>query len=494
MAEYLTPGVFVEDITQVVDMPSGTVPASAFVGVAKSGPVGVPVAVTSWNMYLNTFAGGQESAFLTNNYLAYAVYGFFQNGGKLCYVLRVSSGTVSSDNTITYAAKPATSTGDDAFAKAFSAKYEGDWGNKLKIKCPKSGVNETLGIFTLQVLLNDVIVESWANLGSGVNVKDCFADVINAESQFIEVTDITVPANLSTMENADVNITFSGGTDGDSTVSDAIYKASLHALDFYDPIRLVAIPGANSDLQVALAEYCTEMEYRIAICEGEETATTANLITLRERLNNLNANLYGPWIQVTNPLSSSGAPISIPACGHISGVYARISDSRGFWKAPAGTEAILKGAINVTKVFTQNDTDVLNPKSINALLPKPNYGVVIWGARSCRSDLPYASDLYTNITIKKTCYDLTQKYVFEPHDSSLWTKVKTTVQDYLNGIYQQGGFFGDSADQAYFVKCDEELNPLSIRNQGKLICEVGYATNKPAEFIIFRISHELTTA
>lgn len=119
MAEYLTPGVFVEDINQVVDMPSGTVPASAFVGVAKSGPVGVPVAVTSWNMYLNTFAGGQESAFLTNSYLAYAVYGFFQNGGKLCYVLRVSSGTVASDNTITYAAKSATSTGEDAFAKAF---------------------------------------------------------------------------------------------------------------------------------------------------------------------------------------------------------------------------------------------------------------------------------------------------------------------------------------------------------------------------------------
>ena len=259
MAEYLTPGVFVEDITQVVDMPSGTIPASAFVGVAKSGPVGVPVAVTSWNMYLNTFAGGQESAFLTNSYLAYAVYGFFQNGGKLCYVLRVSSGTVSSDNIITYAAKPATPTGDDAFAKAFSAKYEGDWGNKLKIKCPKSGVNETLGIFTLQVLLNDVIVESWANLGSGVNVKGCFADVINAESQFIEVTDITVPADLSTMKNADVNITFSGGTDGDSTVSDAIYGASLHALDFYDTIRLVAIPGASNDLQVALAKYCTEM-------------------------------------------------------------------------------------------------------------------------------------------------------------------------------------------------------------------------------------------
>lgn len=153
------------------------------------------------------------------------------------------------------------------------------------------------------------------------------------------------------MKNADVNIAFLGGTDGDSTVSDAIYKASLHALDFYDTIRLVAIPGASNNLQVALAEYCTEMEYRIAICEGEETATTTNLITLRERLNDLNANLYGPWIQVTNPLSSSGAPISIPACGHISGVYARISDSRGILESPCRNRSNLKGCYQCHKDF-----------------------------------------------------------------------------------------------------------------------------------------------
>lgn len=103
------------------------------------------------------------------------------------------------------------------------------------------------------------------------------------------------------------------------------------------------------------------------------------------------------------------------------------------------------------------------------------------------------SDLYTNITIKKAVYDLTQTFVFEPNNSKLWTKVQTTVQSYLQGIFEQGAFAGDEASKAYYVKCDEELNSESVRNQGKLICEIGYATNKPAEFIVFRISHELVT-
>lgn len=500
MPEYLTPGVFVEDVNTVVQMPLGSVTASAFVGVAESGPVGVPVAVTSWNMYLNTFAAGLDTAFLTYSKLAYAVYGFFQNGGKKCYVLRISttqSGSVASNNVVWAAKKANTSKDLTVFGKVFEAKYEGNWGNNLKIVCPKEGVNTSLGIFSLQVLLNDIVVESWANLGKGVNVKGCYADIINAESQFIQVSNLTVEAPLDDLETEGISIEFAGGTNGlqssGSPVPDNVYSDSLHLLDFCDDIRLVSIPGANIDLQVELADYCTSMDYRIAICEGEETSSDNELIGLREKLNGKNALLYAPWISVTNPLSSSGAPISIPACGHIAGVFARISDSRGFWKSPAGTEALLKGAINVKRIFTQNETDTFNPKGINSLLPKSNYGVVIWGARSCRNDMIYVSDLYMNVTIKKDLYDLTQPYVFEPHDSALWTKVKTTCQDYLNSIYQRGGFFGDSADKAYYVKCDEELNPINIRNQGKLILEVGYATKKPSEFIIFRISHELTT-
>lgn len=508
MAEYLTPGVFVEDISGVVNMPQGSEPTAAFVGVASTGPVGVPVLVTSWNNYLSVFATGQDTAFLANSKLAYAVYGFFQNGGKKCYVLRVSGGTISNGK-VTFSATSATSTGPLSeqtqvygdFATIFSAKSEGTWGNTLKIEIPKSGIDTTLNTFTLRVLYNNVVVESWGALKNTSNTQGCFADIINAESNFIKVTDLTKTAVLSTLASATETVptlTFSGGTDAlassGAPVADNIYEASLSLLDFYDDIRLVAIPEASATLQVAIATYCTNNKYRIAICEGLETSTNAEINTLRGNLNDKNAVLYDRWITVVNPLSSSGALIAVPACGHICGVISRISESRGFWKSPAGTEAVLRGAVGVTKIPTQAETDLNNPKGINAIVPKTNYGVVIWGARSCNSELPYVSDLYTNINIKKDLNDLTQPYVFEPHDSTLWTKVRTTCQDYLNGLYQRGAFFGDSPEQAYYVKCDEELNPVSVRNQGKLICEVGYAGKKPAEFIIIRIAHELTTA
>lgn len=496
MAEYLTPGVYIEDINNIVDMPVGTDPVSAFIGVSSTGQVGIPTLISSWNEYLNTFATGQDTAFLTNSYLAYAVYGFFQNGGKKCYVIRVTDATTLG-NDLQFKAESAVNSKLEQSATTvidsgiISAKSEGEWGNNIKVKF--GAVDETLNTFTLSVIYNGTIVESWGNLKNTVNTSGCFADVINAESNYITIKNLNYTVNTG-----DFTVSLSGGTNGISTtgtpVPNTIYESVLNKLDFYDEIRLVAIPGADSALQEKVAKYCTNQEYRIAICEGLETSTDADLLALRNSLNGQNAILYATWIKVVNPLSSNGSLISVPACGHICGIYARISNSRGFWKVPAGTEANIRGAVAVTRLLSQAQTDIMNPKGINAIIPKTNSGICIWGARSCNSEFTYFSDLYMSITLKKNIYDLTQKYVFEPHDEVLWQKVKTTCQDYLNSLYQQGAFFGGTNKEAYYVKCDEELNPIAVRNQGKLICEIGYAVKKPAEFIIFRISHELTTA
>ena len=502
MPDYTTPGVYAEDINSVVNMPTGTDPVAAFLGVAATGPVGTPTLIDSWNAYLTTFATGQDSAFLTNSYLAHAVYGFFQNGGKKCYVTRVTKGTVSSAGEVSYAAAKSANAAVSAdsatvlAAGVFTAKSEGAWGNNITIEIPASGVDTTLNIFTLKVKYNGTVVESWGNLKPTSNTAGCFADVLNAGSNYISVANLSATLNLTALSGK--TITFTGGSDtyegSGAPVQNEVYIAALSKLDFIDEIRLVAIPGADNNLQVAVASYCTNFVYRIAICEGLETDNDSAISTLRGNLNGMNAALYSPWIKVTNPLSSNGALIAIPACGHICGIYSRISNTRGFWKAPAGTEANIRGAVDVVTIYSQTQTDVLNPKGINAIVPKTNYGIVVWGARSCSGDLPYISDLYTNITIKKNLYDLTQPLVFEPHDSKLWSKMTTICQTYLNDLFQRGAFVGDTAADAYLVKCDEELNPPSVRNAGKLIAEVGYAGKKPAEFIIIRISHDLTNA
>lgn len=499
---YLTPGVYVEDISKIEITPDGSEPVASFMGVATTGPVGVPVLITSWNAYLSTFALGQDTAFLTNSKLAYAVYGFFQNGGKRCYVLRLSNGTVSGGN-VTFLASCAASTGAEAFstfATVFSAKYEGTWANtKLTIEIPKNQVNTTLGTFTLVVKYNGVVVETFTNVKGTANTDGCYADVINSQSDYLKLNNFTTNAPLSAIAEITGSVptlTFAGGSDGladsGSPVPDTVYEVVFKLFDGYDDIRLMTAPDGADTVQGYLATYCTEKK-RVAICCGTETATNQAINTLRTALNNKNAILYYPWIKVVNPLSTSGSLISIPPVGHICGTYSRISNNRGFWKAPAGTEAVLRGAVSVVKVLTQEETDLDSPLGINAIVSKPNVGVVIWGARSCTSDFPYVTDLYMYVTISKDLEALTQQFVFEPNDEVLWTKAKTVCQDYLNSLYQQGALFGDNSSQAFYVKCDEELNPVSSRNQGKLIIEVGYAAKKPAEFVILRITHNLTT-
>ena len=192
MASYSTPGVYIEDVKSVVVMPTGVASAAAFAGVAHSGPVGVPTAITSWNMYLKIFAAGLDNAFTKDSYLAYAVYGFFQNGGKMCYVLRVSNGTVSGSG-VDYKAKKATvsvAEGGSVLSNGvFSAKYEGVWGNNLKVVLPMKGADEANNTFALQVLLNGKVVESWNTLGAKANTVGCYADTINSESDYIEIVD-----------------------------------------------------------------------------------------------------------------------------------------------------------------------------------------------------------------------------------------------------------------------------------------------------------------
>ena len=176
------------------------------------------------------------------------------------------------------------------------------------------------------------------------------------------------------------------------------------------------------------------------------------------------------------------------------GVYARTIQNRGVWKAPAGTECTVRGAVEVVKSLVKSDCDELNPMGINVIMPRSNYGIVVWGARSLNPDssMRYVSDVLLNTYIKSSIETGTQWAVFEPNNSTLWTKVSTVIEAFLDELWRNGGLYGESADEAYFVKCDEELNPEDVRNAGKLITEVGYARNKPAEFVIIRIAHSVS--
>lgn len=473
MAEYLSPGVYVEDIPNPPVIESVSASTGGFIGIAERGKVGKPIFITSWNAYINNFAYGMSSPFLANSDLAYAVYGFFQNGGKRCYITRVAHSTA------TQASIVLTNGG------TIKAKDEGVWGNKLKVSVSTN--KEVTTNFDLTVKLDTEEVEVFTNLTNDTQESNYWIYVLE-QSNFIE----GFTGNLE----ATTEMSLTGGVDGITDITDTDYTSALSKFDVIDDLNLLCIPGQTTNTVLnGITNYCDRRGDVFAILDAPETSTTESVTALRKTLSCKSAALYYPWIKVSDPLSKNGKLRDCPTCGHVMGVYARTIAERGVWKVPAGTEAVVRGAIEVSTLLTKGDIENLNPLGVVSIIPKSNYGIVIWGARSLHPDssMKFISDVLLDINIKKSVYNGTQPFVFEPNDHKTWTRVKTTVEAYLDTLWREGALFGEKAAEAYFVKCDEDLNTQAMRNQGKLICEIGYANKKPAEFVIFRFSHEVAS-
>jgi hypothetical protein len=171
----------------------------------------------------------------------------------------------------------------------------------------------------------------------------------------------------------------------------------------------------------------------------------------------------------------------------VAGVYSRVDTERGVHKAPANE--IVRGALGLRYQVSKGEQDLLNPKGINCIRLMQGGGIRIWGARTLSSD---SSWRYINvrrlfIMVETSIERATQWVVFEPNDHRLWKRVTRTIASFLTLLHRNGALMGESADKAFFVKCDAETNPPEVVDAGQLIVEIGLAPVKPAEFVIFRI-------
>ena len=476
MPEYLSPGVYIEDYPSVAPMEGASTTVGGFIGISQRGPVNEPVYITSWNGYIEKFAYGMDSPFLPNSDLAYAVYGFFQNGGKKCYVVRTAH---------TETAKAAECSLKEPDTILINAKDEGAWGNRLKISITANEVNASN--FDITVKYNEEVVEVLSDLSNTEGDK-YWVDYVNDNSNFISAISGTLAAKDGT---------FASGADGATDIEDADFVASLPMFDTVDDVNMIAIPGQTSNaVQQGMISYIENRGDIFGIFDSPETADVEAVLELRKRTTCSAGELLFPWIKVSDPLSSSGKTRVCPPSGHVMGVIARIILSRGVWKAPAGTEAVVRGAIETTVYLPQGETDRLNPAGVVSILSKPNAGIVVWGSRSMSADssMKYVSDILLDIYIKKTTYNNTQQFVFEPNAPETWTKVVSTISGFLDTLWRDGGLYGNSAQEAYYVKCDEDLNTESVRKSGRMITEIGYASKKPAEFVIFRFHHDVSNS
>ena len=229
------------------------------------------------------------------------------------------------------------------------------------------------------------------------------------------------------------------------------------------------------------------------------TITATGMKALRKKINCERAVLINTWHRVNDPLSDiSGKYRTIPSSGAYAGIAARTIEKIGPWKAPAGTDAKVNGAIELVWDAKKGDTDMMNPLGIVSIVTKPNYGIVVWGARSVSNDsnYKYVSDILMDIYIRKSVQLACQPFVFEPNegdgDASLWNRIIASCEGFLEYVRLQGGLKGKTSAEAYYVKCDAELNPEPMVQRGYCITEIGYAGKKPAEFVVFRFKNSLS--
>jgi hypothetical protein len=205
-----------------------------------------------------------------------------------------------------------------------------------------------------------------------------------------------------------------------------------------------------------------------------------------------NAALYFPRLGIPDPLNNFRLRATSPS-GTIAGLYATTDGARGVWKAPAGTEAVLGGVQQLQYNTTNAENGVLNPLAINCLRNFPVYGSVCWGARTLfgadqmADDYKYVPVRRLALYIEESLYRGTQWVVFEPNDEPLWAQIRLNVGAFMQELFRQGAFQGQTPKDAYFVKCDSETTPQDQINLGIVNIVVGFAPLKPAEFVIIQL-------
>lgn len=572
MAEYLSPGVYVEEFD------SGSVPmegvgtsTAGFIGVAEKGPAqGAPVLVTNFADFRRIFGSYlSEREFGGYRYLAYSVNQFFTNGGTRCFVKRVvPSDALYAGNTEDAESAPV----------VIYAKDPGAWGNKVVVKAAPSSRFKTQ-ILELVKADNEKDAKYRVKSAAGLAEGDVIAftdgatrtenvvtsvdgDLISLAKPFDETVADTalVPKKVIMTCTADIEVSYDGQSEkyefvdlnpnspdfintrlakselitvnatvpetpvslyelltGRAQGGEAIInlfggtngtKEALSAGDFIgedkgpgdrtgiqsfidnSDVSIMAVPGVTDpNVQMSLVAHCENMGSRFAILDLPRDVRNVNdIIAQRDIFDTSYAAMYHPWVKVFDPLIKNSA--AIPPSGSIAGIYARSDNSRGVWKAPANE--VVSACVGLDCAYTAGEQDILNPRGVNLIRSFPGQGIKVWGARTLSSSgqWKYINVRRLFIFLEESIKANTSWVVFEPNDTALWLRVKRTIEVFLSGMWKNGAFAGGSEDEAFFVDIGQNTMSRDDIDNGRLVCVIGVAPVKPAEFVVFRLTQK----
>jgi uncharacterized protein len=515
MPEYLHPGVYIEEIERgprpIEGVPTST---AAFLGEAERGPV-KPRLVTSFKEYNNYFG----NVFGQDRFLPYTINGFFENGGKRVFICRLVG--------------PKAKAAEAAFGDfAIRAAGPGSWGNRVWVKIEDgrtknpdgtsvgfrlrmaywSNITKPFDPFTpdgQKTVPQPTFVEDFDDLVLDENSPDYYGKRVpfidrdkgntnqGTESSALGML-VRAGGVAATVSPAKGSKALENGINDSAVLTSSDYTGdpidqrleiqglSALELDPYRDVALIYAPNVSEDIAKTIITHCENLKTRFAVIDCPKgRSNNAELIPRSSLGDTQYAAFYYPWIVTSDP--RTGARKLIPPGGHTLGVYARTDSERGVFKAPANET--LRGVLDLEFDINERSQDDLNPKGVNAIRRFPGRGIRVWGARTLTSNAlwKYVSVRRLFIFLERSIYEGTQWVVFEPNDPRLWARVTDTLRLFLRAQWRQGALYGRTEEQAFFITCNESVMSQDDILNGRLICEIGIAPVRPAEFVVFRI-------
>lgn len=450
------------------------------------------------------------------SYLPFSVYTFFQNGGRFAWIVRSAGADSGAASTVDV---------KDSADVAFSivALSAGLWGDKLAYRL--NPVSTDGKVFSLEILQNmsSSSTPQWESMEffnnltmkgeiQGTKRVDAVINDSIIGSRYIRIqgVDIThetpdLMALTALAGGEDPTWPVSGdltascntlsGIEGPMVVNVAAYLADASYINHPGDVlsgggtSLIGgtfLPSSFSDREdvMSINDFCdakrtNQPDSYAEQMKGDLAVDTSSSYTAS----------YGPWILIPHP-TQIGAVIPIPAAGAVMGVMARIDATVGYHRAPAGIVATISNAVGVQAKFTDSELGDLNASNVNIIRSVVGAGICIMGARTRKGYGPdhYISARRTLINLKEQLRRSTQYAVFENNDERLWSSLRITAEQILRPLWERGGLRGASAAQAYYIRCDSDLNSIQVISAGEVRMEIGVALQYPAEFVIIRVT------
>ena len=592
---YKRPGTYIEEVVlpQQIAAQGLDIAVAAFVGATERGNSSDPVFVSSWSDYVRKFGSFTNSSG-TSLAVPHAVYQFFSNSGRGCYVARVTGQSadfatvtladeaannvltvkaaskgqwavsaptggglsVVAENTkqsistgasgacviaslvatVTTTAPHGLATGQKIVVSGLAAAVTAANGtfvvattpttttftyavaagtaNVASTACTAGVVTVNPETFNLSVYYNGTssgyLVERYADLNLDPTSSRYALSAVNGVSEWItlSVTGLTnatfkAPASNSLDGNGNPIPTGLTGTSLDgSAVNDAALIAAAAEFDAIPQNLIFNVPDAaylatDSDSRGVAEAFIAKADLRgdsFVVVDTTNVASAASAVTFVSTLANKSANAatFFPWITVPDPTSTAqGALRTMPPGASVIGLMLSNDAVNCVYRSAAGVGASLTNVVATSVNLSSANLDSMNSAlyPVNAIRPVPGSGICVMGARTLNNVRAnrYIAARRTLLQIKKAMSDLTQFALFEANNPYLWGRVSTVATIYLNDLWQKGGLKGNTASEAFFVKCDETNNTSGTVADGQLNVSIGVALQTPAEFITIRI-------